>query len=77
MYTLYEIITIDQRVIYELNVGVSRVVQEWSKNSKITLRVPYVLYDYTASRTSVLGVTYEGYTSGILNKGHCILGSIN
>ena len=31
MYALYEVITIDQQFIYELNVGVSRVVQEWSK----------------------------------------------
>ena len=52
-------------VIYQLNVGVSKVIQEWSENSKSTLRVPYVLYECrpTVSRRSVLRVTYEWYTS--------------
>ena len=63
MYELYELITSALRVISELNVGVSRVTQEWSKNSKSTLRVLYVLYECTASRKSVLPVTYEWYTS--------------
>ena len=35
---MYELITSDLRVISELNVGVSRVIQEWSKNSESALR---------------------------------------
>ena len=57
MYELYELITIDLWVTYEFNVCVSKVIQEISKNSKTTLRVAYVLYECTASRTSVLRVT--------------------
>ena len=78
MYKLYELITIDLRVIYELNVGVSRVVQELSKNAKSTLRVPYVLYDCTANRRSVLITklreTLESQSENIAHIKDCPLG---
>ena len=63
MYELYELITIDLRVIYELSLGVSRVIQERSKNSKNTVRVPYVCCMRVLRAVEVYYITWAYLTA--------------